>query len=273
MIRWVLLAALLAGRAAADESLISFRARAIAFEVHGDVESGDDDNRFVRGPTRGLREDFELERGLWISADLSLNLGERDRVGAIGLYGAARGDREVDEPFRWNDNDYVPGEGLAQEISYGNFSIAYQHRVVASEEAALWAGVGLSLTNTNVALRVRHPLVPHVDENDGERIRTLFPAVFLSGHLSLARDLEGFCDLRAGAFGLDVFDESGDGRFLWAEAGVRWQPLRWLSLELGLDFLWSRTTYRGREAGGGDFDIIRYELRLVGPSLGVTIRF
>lgn len=257
----------------AAEETLSLRARLIGFEVHGDVESGDDDERFVRGKTRSVREDFGLKRSIWISGEFSVRVGERNRIRAGALYGAVRGDRAVDEPFDWNDNQYVVGEKLDQEVSYGHFALAWQHRIVSGSGAELWAGAGLAYTNTNVALRVRRAVVPHADQDDGERIKTLFPTVNLDGTADLGSGFEAFGSVGAGAFGIDVFDESGDGRFAWISAGVRWHAASWLSVEAALDFIWTRTTFRGREAGGGDFDIIRYELRLLGPSVGLTVRF
>lgn len=267
---------LVPGRAQADdgEELIGLRVRALFLEIHGDVASGDDPFEFVHGETVSLREDLDFRRGLWYAGELTIRLGSDDRALAHAAYGRIRNRRTVDEIFDWNDNVYVPGERLKQELSFALAGISWEHRWLGTEDGELWAGLGLAYHTTNIRFEAVNPLVNHDDAVDGERIKAVFPTIEVHGLLDLGGDFRGTAGLRAGVVAIPgLLDENGEGRFIWLTAGLEWSPLPWLSAEIGLDFVWSRTRYHGREKGGGDFDDALYELRLFGPSVSITAAF
>ena len=125
-----------------EEELIGLRVRALYFEVHGDLASGDDPAEFVHGDTVSLREDLNFRRGPWFAGEFGLRPGADDRAIAHAAYGRVRNRRNVDAVFDWNDNVWVPGEKLAQEMSFGLFGLSWEHRWIGSEDGALWAGLG-----------------------------------------------------------------------------------------------------------------------------------
>ena len=267
---------LFASSARADESeeLLGVRVRALYFEVHGDVASGDDDFEFVHGKPVSLREDLEFRRGPWFAGEFAVRFGSDDRVGAHAAYGRVRNRRTMDEVLDYNDNVYVPGEELAQEVSFGLFGASWEHRWITGGDGELWAGLGLAYHNVNVVFQVERGIVPHVDPTDGERVKAVFPTIEAHGRLKLGGDFLGTAGLRAGVIAIPgLLDENGDGRFIWFEAAVAWSPAPWFTASLGLEFVWSRTKFHGREKGGGDFDNTVYELRLAGPAVAVSIAF
>lgn len=249
------------------------RARLLFLEVYGVTRAGEGETDYVSGQTSRLREDLKIRRGTWLDIRPTLSFDPDNRLGIDFLYGDARSTMTVDEPFEYNGAHYVRGEKLKQEFSLGFYGVEAEHRFVREEGFSLWAGLGLALHSMNLKTEIDKPLVEHVDYLDGERVKSIVPYLRLEAELALGGHWSAVGEVRAAAFGIDAFiGEPAQTRFVWTDVALRWTPADWISIDVGVTYMWDWSRYRGPELSGTPDDN-KFRVHLWGPSVGVSIRF
>lgn len=252
---------------------LAVRARLLFLEVYGKTRAGEGETDYVSGQTSRLREDLEIRRGRWLDIRPTLSFDPDNRIGIDFLYGDAKSEMTVDDPFEYNGAHYVRGEKLKQEFSLGFYGIEAEHRFVHEDNFTLWAGLGLALHSVNLKTEIDQAVVEHVDYLDGERAKSIVPYLRLEAELKLVEELSVVGELRAAAFGIDAFiGEPAQTRFVWTDVALRWTPADWISVDVGLTYMWDWTRYRGPELSGTPDDN-KFRVHLWGPTVGVSIRF
>jgi len=236
--------------------------------VRGNVSAGEHPTMIVPGDVLDLRDDMGIRRGTLRELNLTYSAGPFSRISLHGIEGKFSGTTTLTKTTEYTNKVFTAGERWDTAVSVLMGELGYDHALVSRPSATLWAGMGIGYYGFTFGF-----LAGNGRNRTLEDVRAAAPSVHVTGAAVLSERLSLRGEVRHAFPGTEKPGEGmGQVRYLGAQAAMLWQASPRVHAEAGLNWFQVRARYAGREVDNNYGDN-RINMRVNGPSLGVTLRF
>lgn len=276
------LAALPASAGILDEEaprLLEIEARVLAAWQWGSVGAGESTEAGDTGTSLDSRSELGLSRpGYGVRLAATLYIGAADRVRFDAAQWSFSGSADLRRDFTYDDDFFTSGWRVSSLLRIRTFALSWEHRFVDGT-TEVWSGPGLASSETLAG-------ISSSPEPAGKALEETHAYAPLLQAGTLTRLGSGFSLLTHARFapcGLPRFwasdnrlygnDELASTIWLDASLALRFQPVHFASVELGLEAFWFHQYYRGEEADRISFGNNRVRSLVLAPFLSVRVAF
>ena len=236
--------------------------------VRGNVSAGEHPTMIVPGDVLDLRDDMGIRRGTLRELNLSYSTGRFSRISLHGIEGKFPGNTTLTKTIVYTNKRLNAGEHWDTTVNVLMGELGYDHALHNRPRVSVWGGMGIGyygFTYGFLAGNGRNRIL--------EDVRAVAPSAHADAAVALAEAFSLRGDVR---YAFPILEKPGEGqgtlRYLSAQAAILWQASPRVNAEAGLNWFQVRARYAGREVDNNYGDN-RINMRVNGPSFGVTLRF
>lgn len=236
--------------------------------VRGNVSAGEHPTQIVPGDVLDLRNDMGIRRGTLWETTLAYNAGFFDRISLHGIQGKFTGGKTLTKTIDFTMKRFHADETWDTAVTVLMGELEYDHALLNRPSVTIWGGMGIGYYGFTYGF-----LAGNGVDRSLEDVRAVAPSLHAEASAGLAETLSFRIEGRYAFPGLEKLrDGLGMLHFLSAQAALLWQVSPRVNAEAGLNWFQARARYAGKEVDNNYGDN-RINMRVNGPSLGVTLRF